>query len=261
MTDWGGQKIVLVGAGNLATRLGLELVKKGCRIAQVFSRTAGSASSLAKQLNAPYTTNPAEITQRQDLYIFSLKDDALPEIISKTDYTGGLWVHTAGGVNADVFKGKAERYGVFYPLQSFSKARAFNFAKVPIFIEAANDADLAYLENLGRFISDKVLPMDSEKRRYLHLAAVFSSNFVNHLYTIAFKLLEEQNIDGSALLPLMEETEAKAHVMHPFEAQTGPALRGDRKVMEKHLSLLNDSELRELYEIVSNHIQKMHRNE
>ena len=255
------RKIVLIGAGNLATRLGIELVAKGCEITQVYSRTAESASALATILNTVYTTNPAEIAERQELYIFSLKDDALPSVISATAYTGGLWVHTAGGVDMNIFKGKAERFGVFYPLQSFSKTRVFNFSEVSAFIEAASEADLAYLEHIGRLISGNVLPMDSEKRRYLHLAAVFSSNFVNHMYTIAFNLLEQQGIDGAALLPLMKETEAKAHTMHPFDGQTGPALRGDRKVMEKHLALLNDAEARQLYELISNHIQKTHHHE
>ena len=256
-----GRKIVLVGAGNLATRLGLELVAKGCEITQVYSRTTQSASALAALLNTGYTTNVTEIAEGQDLYIFSLKDDALPDVISSMSYTGGLWVHTAGGVDMDIFKGKAGRYGVFYPLQSFSKTRAFNFSEVPIFIEAANEADLACLESTGRLISGNVLPMSSEKRRYLHLAAVFSSNFVNHMYTIAFNLLERQGIDGSTLLPLMKETEAKAHTMHPFSGQTGPALRGDCKVMEKHLALLNDPEVQQLYKLISNHIQKTHHHE
>ena len=256
-----GRKIVLIGAGNLATRLGIELVAKGCEIAQVYSRTAESASALATLLNTGYTTNPAEIAGRQDLYIFSLKDDALPDVISAITYTGGLWVHTAGGVDMNVFKGKAERFGVFYPLQSFSKTRVFDFSEVSTFIEATNEADLVYLESIGRLISGNVIPMDSEKRRYLHLAAVFSSNFVNHLYTVAFNLLEQQGIDGAALLPLIKETEAKARAMHPFDGQTGPALRGDRKVMEKHLALLNDVELRQLYELISNHIQKTHHHE
>ena len=255
------QKIVLVGAGNLATRLGLELKAKGCNIVQVYSRTAESATILGEQLNVPHTTNTVEIMKRQDLYIFSIKDDALPEIISNIDYTGGLWVHTAGGVDSAVFRDKAERYGVFYPLQSFSKTRVFDFFKVPVCIEAANEADYSYLESIGKLISDRVIAMNSEQRRYLHLAAVFSSNFVNHLYVVAFKLLEEQGMDGSVLLPLMEETEAKVHTIHPFDAQTGPALRNDRNVMEKHLSLLNDNELRQLYEMLSNHIQKTHRHE
>ena len=255
------RKIVLVGAGNLATRLGLELVAKGCEIAQVYSRTAESASALAAMLNTGYTTNPAKIAGGQDLYIFSLKDDALPNIISATPYTGGLWVHTAGGVDMDVFEGKAERFGVFYPLQSFSKTRAFNFSEVSTFIEATTVTDLAYLESIGRLISGNVIPMNSGKRRYLHLAAVFSSNFVNHMYTIAFNLLEQQGIDGSTLLPLTKETEAKVHTMHPFAGQTGPALRNDHKVMEKHLALLNDAEVSQLYKLISNHIQKIHHHE
>ena len=255
------KKIVLVGAGNLATRLGLELAKHGCGIVQVYSRTEASAARLAGVLGTSYTTRFSDIREGQDLYIFALKDDVLPEAVSGTRYSGGLWVHTAGSVDMDIFQGYAGRYGVFYPLQSFSKTRAFDFSKVPVFVEANNKEDILLLEQLGRLISEKVIPMNSEKRRRLHLAAVFASNFTNHLYTLAFGILEKEGIDGALLLPLMEETTAKAHAMHPFDAQTGPALRNDTEILSKHLSLIDDKELRDIYKMLSKHIQKTHRHE
>lgn len=258
MNDCYLKKIVLVGAGNLATRLGIELQKRGCEIMQVYSRTGQSAQMLADILHVPYTTDLSGLKEHADLYIFSLKDNVLPEVISKVRYTGGVWVHTAGSVDIEVFNGYTPRYGVFYPLQSFSKSRAFDFSKVAIFTEANSETDASALIQLGSLLSSRVVPMSSEKRRYLHLSAVFACNFTNHLYTIAFKLLEEHGIDGTVLLPLTEETEAKIHEMHPYDAQTGPAVRFDTNVIAKHLELLNDPDLQSVYELISNHIHKTH---
>lgn len=252
------QKIVIVGAGNLATRLGIEFMKRGCRIVQVYSRSEGSARALAERLGVSFTTDLQKLYKGADLYIFSLSDDALPKVLSQIEYTGGLWVHTAGCVDMDVFKGFVPRFGVFYPLQTFSKSRSIDFSKVAIFIEANHRSDFVFLNELGSLLSDRVIFLPSKQRRFLHLAAVFACNFTNHFYTIAFKLLEDHGIDSSVLLPLTEETEAKIHELPPFSAQTGPALRLDSGVMAKHIELLEEEDLRLLYRMISEHIHKLH---
>ena len=252
------QKIVVVGAGNLATILGIALKEKGCRIVQVYSRSKVSASVLAGRLGVSFTTNIDSLYKGADLYIFSLKDDVLPEVLPLIEYSGGLWIHTAGCVDMDIFKGFTPRYGVFYPLQTFSKSRSIDFSKIAIFIEANSSSDVAYLNALGSLLSNRVIFLSSAQRRFLHLAAVFACNFTNHFYTIAFKLLEDHGIDGSVLLPLIEETEAKIHEISPFSAQTGPALRSDLKVMAKHIELLEEEDLQVLYRIISEHIHKLH---
>lgn len=249
-------KIIFIGAGNLATRLSLEMQQAGLTICQVYSHTAIHASELAERLGCEWTTSLEAILPGADLYVFSVKDTALPSVLSAMKPNGGLWVHTAGSMPLDVFEGYSERYGVMYPLQTFSKERPVDFRKVPFFLETVSETDGAFLQEIAGRLSDDVRFLSSEKRRYLHLSAVFACNFVNRMYALAGGILEKEGIPFEVLLPLIDETAAKVHAMQPVEAQTGPAVRYDENVINKHLAMLNDPDMQAIYRLISRNIHK-----
>lgn len=236
-------KITLIGAGNLATNLGMALVKAGRSISQVYSRTMTSAEMLANQLGAQPTNDIDSVNNNADIYIVALKDSVvatlLPSLAKGREER--LFVHTAGSLPAEIFKPYLQRYGVFYPMQTFSKSRIVDFKQIPCFIEADSPASLACIRQLAASLSDKVMELDSEKRRYVHLAAVFACNFSNLCYHLADKVLEMENIPFDVMLPLIDETARKVHEMSPAEAQTGPAIRYDRNVINAHLALLKNN--------------------
>ncbi len=248
--------IVFIGAGNLATSLAKEMYRLKFNISQVYSRTKESASLLADQLNCPWTISTDEINPDADWYIFSVKDDALTDLITHIKPNKGLWLHTAGSMPASVFEGAAERYGVLYPLQTFSKQRSVDFSKIPFILEANNDKDLELLKSISRRITRDIRVLNSEERKQIHLSAVFACNFANHMWSLAWKLLEDKQIAPDILLPLIEETTAKIHELSPVKAQTGPAVRFDENVMNKHLDLLEEEELKAIYRLLSQSIYK-----
>lgn len=254
-------RVVFVGAGNLATRLSLEMRKSGMSIGQVYSHTSEHAKILADELGCGWTVVPEEIVEDADLYVFSLKDAVLQDVIARVKPNNGLWVHTAGSMPISVFEGLTARYGVVYPLQTFSKSREVDFKKIPFFLEANSSEDEKVLGEVARALSNDVRFLSSEKRKNLHLAAVFACNFTNHMYALAEKILEEQQIPGEVLLPLIDETAAKVHVMSPAQAQTGPAIRYDENVINKHMAMLKDPDMRNLYELISRSIHKEARHE
>lgn len=254
-------RVVFVGAGNLATRLSLEMRKSGMSIGQVYSHTSEHAKILADELGCGWTVVPEDIVEDADLYVFSLKDAVLQDVIARVKPNNGLWVHTAGCMPISVFEGLTARYGVVYPLQTFSKSREVDFKKIPFFLEANSSEDEKVLGEVARALSSDVRFLSSEKRKNLHLAAVFACNFTNHMYALAEKILEEQQIPGEVLLPLIDETAAKVHVMSPARAQTGPAIRYDENVINKHMAMLKDPDMRNLYELISRSIHKEARHE
>lgn len=247
-------KIVLIGAGNVNTQLGQALIQNGFTISQIYNRSASSAQVLSEKLQVPFVTSEEQILKDADIYIISVKDDALLSVISKLDHLEGLCVHTAGSVPMDIFKGKIKRFGVFYPLQTFSKDRDISFSGIPVFIEAANKQDIEFLQEIALRLSGKVNVLSSEKRKYLHLAAVFACNFANHMYTLGSQVLEEQGLSWDFLLPLIEETAAKVKTIHPSKAQTGPAVRYDQTIIKKHMAMLTDDNKRKIYRLVSDSI-------
>lgn len=155
-------KIVFIGAGNLATRLSLAMQRVGMQIGQVYSHTEASARQLATRLGCPWTNDLSALQEDGDLYVFSLKDAVLSDVISKVKPNNGMWVHTAGSMPMSVFEGYAQRFGVLYPLQTFSKGRNVNFDVIPIFLEANTDKNADYLKNIASALSENVRFMSSK---------------------------------------------------------------------------------------------------
>ena len=249
-------KIVIIGAGNLATHLSRALQQTGEQIVQVYSRTAVSASELATLLNVPYTTNLDEITADADVYFYAVSDDALESLLQLPLAPGAIHVHTAGSVSMDVFKGKKSNYGVFYPLQTFSKNKQVDFKTISVFVEASFPEVESTLFKLAHAVSEQVYKTNSEQRLKLHLSAVFACNFVNHLYQIASEVVKSADLPFEVLKPLIIETAEKVMQLSPEEAQTGPAKRNDQGVINKHLDVLGDEDpsLKKLYQDLSDMI-------
>lgn len=251
--------IVLIGAGNVATQIGCKLFKEGHSILQVYSRSSESASVLSKMLQAPYTTNLSEITDRADIYIYSVKDSALEDVLNQIPHKNGTWIHTSGSIPMDIFKNKTSNFGVIYPLQTFSKEIEVNWSNIPLFIESSNDIVAELIQKLATNLSEKVYLLSSENRKYIHLSGVFACNFVNYMYDLAYEIVKESGLSFDILLPLIEETCRKVHEVEPHDAQTGPAVRYDKNIINKHIDLLKSSELKNIYKLLSEGIHQSHK--
>ena len=270
-------KIVFLGSGNLATNLSLALKAAGEEIIQIFSRTQENAQALADKLHCASCTSINEIRTDADVYIFSVKDDALPSLIEQLSQhlnspsgAGGathhpILLHTAGSVPMSVFSDNtltpnthhpSPNYGVLYPMQTFSKDRAVNFREIPCFIEASDNATLGIIKDMASKISDNVVECSSDKRKKLHLAAVFACNMTNHCYRLAEKVLEEEGIDFSLYQPLIQETANKVRELSPRKAQTGPMVRYDKTIMDAQIALINDERTRQIYRLMADSIHE-----
>lgn len=256
-------KIVMIGAGNLATHLAKALFGAGHDIVQVFSRTEESANELSKTVGASPTTDLNQITTQAEAYIFALKDSVLANVIPVVckGREKALMIHTAGSMPLSAFQGMALHYGVLYPMMTFSKQFEIDFQQVPCFIEGNDDYSVKMVQDLARSVSPKVYSLSSQKRQDLHLSAVWACNFANHCFDVASNILSKQNIPFEVLLPLIDETTRKIHTISPHQAQTGPAIRYDENVIRSHAALLKDNPLlKDLYERMSLSINKFSKN-
>ena len=251
-------KIVFIGSGNLATQLGLALNEAGQQIVQVFSKTAEHAGELAAKLGCAYTTNIDEISENADIYIISVKDDAIATLAEKVGRKAqnAIILHTAGSIAMEVLQPYAQHYGVLYPMQTFSKNKPVDFKPIPCFIEASDDATLSAIRTLAESVSQNVVPATSAQRKKLHLAAVLACNFTNHCYRLAEKVLEEEQMDFKLFLPLIDETARKVATLSPKQAQTGPMMRWDTGVMQMQMDLLNDERTRQIYKLMAESIHE-----
>ncbi len=248
---------VLLGTGNVATHLLPALLKSGIRVLMIYGRSQITSVESLTGTTIPYTTDWSQLPSNADIYIYAVSDTALPELLARELAPEALHVHTAGSVGLDVFPVHKPRCGVLYPLQTFSKNKPLNFKEVPLFVEGSTLQVSTELMQLAKALSERVNEATSAQRRQLHLAAVFACNFVNHLYVIANELVQSSDLPFDVLQPLIAETASKIEYLSPHEAQTGPALRRDTSVMEKHLALLSDHpRYREIYQLLSESIGK-----
>lgn len=249
-------KIVLVGAGNVATHLGSALIKNGCEIVQIYSRTKKTAKKLGELLSIEYCYKLIDVNKNADVYIYSLSDSALETIISQLHIPNAIHVHTAGSISIKIFEKYAKNYGIIYPLQTFSKNKKINVDEIPFFIEANSQKTEIKIRNIVEKISSKCYYLNSEKRIMLHLAAVFACNFSNYMYVLAAEIANNAEIEFNTLLPLIKETTNKLDYLSPKEAQTGPAVRNDEITLQKHIKILeSNTRLKQIYTILSESIE------
>lgn len=251
--------IAMIGAGNVATHLSIAFHNAGFIIKQIYSRTEKSAKTLADKIGCQYTTNIDDVCAEADLYIVSIKDSVMNDILPLLVKCNkeALFVHTAGSVSIDIWNSITQRYGVLYPMQTFSKQRDIDFSNVHFFVESNSREDTATLIQLASSISNRVFEATSEQRKFLHISAVFACNFTNHMYAICEHLLERNGLPFSSMLPLIDETAMKTHYLSPIDAQTGPAQRYDTNIMEQHIEMLeNEPELARLYKDISDNIHR-----
>ena len=241
-------KIILLGAGNVGHHLSKAFNKSTeIDLVQWYSRDNSKVSY--NDIDTEIINDLSKI-KSADIYIISISDSYVGEISKRLNVSEKLVVHTSGSLDLSIIDNKNRR-GVFYPLQTLSKNKEIELAKVPICIESENNKDLVLLETISKYIGCKTHKIDYNQRKILHLAAIFSNNFVNHMFTIAKEILDDKNLDFNILKPLINETVDKIHKLDPENAQTGPAIRNNNEIILNHIKTLKKDDHKKLYELMT----------
>jgi len=244
-------RVVLLGLGNVGFHLAKAFIGSDqIELVQVYNRTIKEANLFDEAI--PITDKIREL-KAADVYVISISDDAISNFSAQLQFKQGLVVHTSGTASLDALKCKANK-GVFYPVQTFTKNQEVDFHSIPIAFEVEKEIDYELLNKLSKSISDQVFRLSDKQRRFLHIAAVFTNNFSNHMYKIAYDICEENKMSFDLLKPLIMETAIKAQSIIPIEAQTGPAIRNDNQTIQNHMETL-DNNRKEIYTLVTKEIK------
>ena len=242
-------KLALVGSGNLAHHFYESILPlEEIQLVGVLSRNAETLASFDAVLT---TTDPLALPAA-DLTIIAVSDDSISKVSQKLEQKHGLLAHTSGAQTLNAIAG--QRRGVCYPLQTFSKARAVDFSTIPFCLEAETEKDYELLEYFCSLLTQRVVRMNSDDRKHLHLAAVYVNNFVNQLYQRAYEILDGRDLPFDLLHPLILETANKVMDNRPSDVQTGPAKRGDQGIMEAHLEIQSEAN-QKIYTLLTQAIQ------
>ena len=254
-------RISFIGAGKVSGALCRKMYLSGFKIQKIISRTEKNGRALAGSCNATWSPQ-FDFTIPDDIIIAAVPDDSLTEVLSKINCPENTLVaHTAGSAGLDVFPARMKHTGVFYPLQTFSDGRKIEFINLPFFLEASDDYSSGILKDLAESIGGKAYFLDSEHRRLLHVAAVFVSNFTNHMLTAGSQITAKAGLTFEVMEPLINETIIKAREIGPENSQTGPAYRFEKGTIKRHIDLLSFSpEFQGVYKEVTKSIMKFYKN-
>jgi predicted short-subunit dehydrogenase-like oxidoreductase (DUF2520 family) len=231
-------KVLIIGAGNVATVLARLSQKAGHQIVQVLSRSITSAKVLADELQCPYTNDFNQLDTSADIYLVAMSDAALNGLQENIRLKDQLIVHTAGAISKDVFRSVSTNFGVLYPLQSLRKEEKNEELQIPLLVDGNSENSSKLIEAFAITISAQVQIISEEDRKKLHVAAVVVNNFTNYLFTLASDYCKNEHVSFDLLYPLIDALVSRLHHHNPAEMQTGPALRKDTVTLEKHLRLL-----------------------
>lgn len=241
-------RVLIIGAGNVATVLGRLIKEANHEIVQVISRNKTTAKELADELGCGYSNDFTHIDLSADLYLVAMSDAALNALPEKIQLGKKIIVHTAGAISKDVLKDISLQYGVLYPLQSLRKELTEKPTIIPLLVEANNEATTKTLVTFAESISSNVSIVSENDRFKLHVAAVVVNNFTNHLYSMAAEYCKIEKVPFELLYPLIETAATRLKHFYPSEMQTGPAIRKDISTLDKHLRLLTaHPKLRAIY--------------
>jgi predicted short-subunit dehydrogenase-like oxidoreductase (DUF2520 family) len=250
--------ISFIGSGNLAWHLAPAIDNAGFIVKEVFSARPKNAAALTGRLYQAEVKSSLDFSDSpSDLFIIAVSDDAISDIAKEIVLPeNATLVHTSGSQPLSVLDfSAAANTGVLYPLQTFTKTRQVDFKNIPVFIEASDSIAEKKLTAIAKAITTKHKKIDSEERKALHVAAVFASNFPNHMLRIAKELMDERGLNFEWLKPVILETINKALAVGPEYSQTGPAVRGDLEILDEHMKYLKGNKtLARIYEIVSQDI-------
>ncbi|KFC24480.1 Rossmann-like and DUF2520 domain-containing protein [Chryseobacterium sp. FH1] len=247
-------KTVIIGSGNVAYHLAKAFTQNNIKVHQIYGRNEIELSKISNEFNIPYSN---ENLEEAELYIIAVSDSSVEKVSELIKNENALVAHTSGSLPKEILKGNY-RKASFYPLQTFSKTKNLDYSKIPFFIEADNQIDEKSLFELASIISNNVEISTYEKRKYIHLTAVFACNFVNHLFARAKEISDSQDLDFNYFIPLINETVEKIHHLDPKLAQTGPAVRGDERVLKLHEELIKNEEELNIYKTLNESIKKMY---
>ena len=255
------ERIVLIGAGRVASQLGPALRNRGVSVVQVISRSRPETLARACNAQALAIDQLQDMELHADLYLLAVSDGAIGTVSKHlaARLPGGARIaHISGATPLEELSDHFDHRGVFYPLQTFSDGRTIDFSEIPFCIEATTTGFEQDLMAFAKKLSARVHRINSKERGVLHVAGVFANNFSNHLYTIAQAILDQDQLSFDLLRPLILETAAKVQDQPPRDAQTGPARRGDQATLDRHLAFLRKHHPGKvsLYEQLSNSIEQ-----
>ncbi|MEZ5016020.1 MAG: DUF2520 domain-containing protein [Flavipsychrobacter sp.] len=245
----------IIGTGNIAWFFAERLTQAGHQCIGVYGRNKNNAKQLTDSINSSIIENISDIDDSADCCFLAVSDNAIKDIAHQLSFQHTILVHTAGSVKREVLTSAAPHNAVIWPIYSINKQNIPQHKDIPIAIEVSDDKVDHIISGLISSITDQLFSVSSEQRSWLHLSAVLSNNFTNHLLAISEQICKEQELPFAALYPIIHQTVERLQTQSPYSTQTGPAIRKDMGTIKKHMDMLSsNTSWQKVYESITTSI-------
>ncbi len=244
--------VAVIGAGRVGTALGVLLARAGYRIVAVSGRAA-TAERAARSLPGTPVVSPAEAARSAEVVLVGVPDDRIAEVCSGLAREGAFArgcsvVHLSGATGLDALT-PARAAGAtvlsIHPLQTFPDVDAA-VDRIPgsgFAVTALGESGFALGERLATDVGGRPFRLADEMKPLYHAAAVFASNYLVTVTSVAEGLFAKAGIRDplDLFLPLSQASLDNAAALGPAAALTGPAVRGDAGTVQRNLEALAEA--------------------
>lgn len=247
----------IIGTGNIAWFFGNRLVTGRHHCTGVYSRNPAASKELAEALLSDRFDEISEVRDGDaDICLLAVSDIAIGQIAANLSFKKTMLIHTAGAVDLESIKTAAKDRAVLWPVYSILRSNPPAHRNIPCAWEASSPKAERYILSIGHAITDQLFEAKYEQRKWLHLAAVMSNNFITHLIAICEQVCTDNELPFSTLMPIIEQTFARIKHSSAQNVQTGPAIRHDTNTIQEQMALLNKHpHWQRVYEAISDSIQ------
>lgn len=264
--------VSIIGTGRLGTTLAVALASRGYEIRSLVARTAESARKAARLLDADVQVLAAKTLRSlidADLFLITVPDDQIPLVarelgeINADRKKKSTVLHTSGARSSEVLaplREKGWHTGSIHPLMSVSAVHDASLEGAFWSVEGDRTA-LRLGKEIVRDLGGKSFSIRTEDKPLYHAAAVMVSGNVVALFDVALEMLGECGLDRktarAVLLPLIASTVRSLQTKSPEESLTGTFSRGDVETVKRHLEVMRNPEVKNLYRILGKRSLKL----
>ena len=251
-------KFAVVGCGNVGTQYARMWIQAGHQLQHVHFRSMplGTIEWLGHSVE---NIALQEIHQNADTILLAIPDDQIAAVAGSI-HTDAFIIQPSG--TFDLHQLTHPNNATWWAMYSIVKKASLDFEKIPFAVESTSEKAKEILQKLMEKVGAPMHNTNQTQRELAHLTAVLANNFTNALYQKALTLLNENQLSGELMLPIIAQTTARLTAFPDPTLQTGPARRGDYNTLNKHLELLReDPQWKLLYQTMSDIIlqQNEHR--
>lgn len=260
--------MILSGGGNISAIGFIGAGKCGMSLAYYFRSKGIKISGFSSRRNntEDFTFfSCEEIVSKSDVIFITVTDTLILQIwneIRHMDLTDKIICHCSGSVSSEIFMGaNPKMICSVHPMLAFNcRHTSLQAVSEAFFTIEGGKRAIDTVSEILSICGNRFKVIKSENKAKYHAASCFASNFVVSVCYEAEKLLEECGFEHEeacgALKALMKRNMDNIINYGCEKAITGPAARGDKITIERHMQTLSESE-KQLYQCLTDVIYKM----